>query len=118
MRLSLFSHSPIAGTACMIPSCFGIATGDFNSDGVEDFAVALVDKSQLENVFALVVFNGPLKPGAQQPAFMEAGRAFTGQGLSFGPPRPKPYRLIMGAFESEGGVLQPKGKTYTWDIEP
>jgi hypothetical protein len=94
-----------------------VATGDFNSDGLEDFAVALVDKSQLENVFALVVFNGPLKPGAQQPAFMETGQAFTRQGLFFGAPRPKPYRLIMGAFESEGGLLQPKGKTYTWDVE-
>jgi hypothetical protein len=33
-------------------------------------------------------------------------------GLFYGPPRPKPYRLIVGTFESEGLVLQPLGNTY------
>jgi hypothetical protein len=36
-----------------------IATGDFNGDGAEDFAVVLIDRTKQEQNFALIVFNGP-----------------------------------------------------------
>ena len=35
-----------------------------------------------------------------------------GQGLFYGPPGRKPYRLLVGRFEAEGAVLVPQGKTY------
>src|ERR1700739_4112114 len=46
-----------------------IASGDFNADGVEDFAVVLIDRSKQDKNFALIVFNGPFKSETQSPAF-------------------------------------------------
>jgi len=91
-------------------------TGDFNGDGVEDFAVVLVDSQKKEKNFALIVFNGPFKPGAVSPAFMESGMDLKYAGLFYGPPRPKPYRLLLGPFESDSGsLLIPRGHGYRWD---
>lgn len=90
-----------------------IATGDFNGDGVRDFAVALIDRTIQENNFALIVFNGPFKSGTASPAFVKSGLDLKYQGLAYGPPRPKPYRLLLGRFESDSGVLlMPHGRTY------
>ena len=89
------------------------ATGDFNGDGVEDFAVAVVERSKQENNFALVVFNGPFKSETSSPAFMQSGLDLKYQGLVYGPPRPKPYRLLLGRFESDSGsLLIPHGRGY------
>jgi len=89
------------------------ATGDFNGDGVEDFAVVLIDRSKQENNFALIVFNGPFKSETASPAFMKSGLDLKYQGLAYGPPRPKPYRLLLGRFESDSGVLLiPHGRGY------
>ena len=90
-----------------------VATGDFNGDGKTDFAVVLVEKSAQPGSFAFLVFNGPFAEGPQEPAFIESGRDLARQGLFFGPPRPKPYRLLLGPFESEASILMPKGKTYS-----
>jgi hypothetical protein len=89
-----------------------VATGDFNSDGVEDFAVVAIDQSKSKDSFALLVFNGPFPSKTLSPAFMRSGLDLAGQGLFYGPPRPKPYRLVQGPFESEGWVLVPHGRTY------
>ncbi len=35
------------------------AVGDFNGDGKEDFAVALINKDKRKSKFAIAVFNGP-----------------------------------------------------------
>jgi len=89
------------------------ATGDFNGDGVEDFAVVLIAPSKPEKNFALVVFNGPFKSDATSPAFMQSGLELSYSGLSYGPPRPKPYRLLLGRFESDSGALLiPHGRGY------
>src|SRR3989442_5262609 len=89
------------------------ATGDFNGDGVEDFAVVVIERSKQENNFALVVFNGPFKSETASPAFMQSGLDLKYQGLFYGPPRPKPYRLLLGRFESDSGVvLIPHGRGY------
>lgn len=82
-----------------------IATDDFNGDGVEDFAVVVVERSKQENNFALLVFNGPFEAPAASPAFMKSGLELKYQGLSYGPPRPKPYRLLLGQFNSDTGLL-------------
>lgn len=93
-----------------------IATGDFNGDGVEDFAVVVINPAKAEKNFALVVFNGPFKSGTALPAFMQSGLDLKYTGLSYGPPRPKPYRLLLGRFESDSGVLlMPHGRGYKVD---
>ena len=87
-----------------------VATGDFNGDGITDFAVVLIDNSKSVKHFELVVFNGPFRRQAKSPAFIQSG--LEGDALFFGPPRPKPYRLVIGPFESEGAVLIPHDQTY------
>ena len=89
------------------------ATGDFNGDGVEDFAVVVVERSKQENNFVLIVFNGPFKSETASPVFMKSGLDLKYQGLVYGPPRPKPYRLLLGRFESDSGLLLiPHGHGY------
>lgn len=91
-----------------------VATGDFNGDGAEDFAVVVLDRSKEENNFALVVFNGPFNSEKASPAFIQSGLDLKYTGLFYGPPRPKPYRLLLGRFESDSGVLLiPHGHSYT-----
>jgi hypothetical protein len=76
-------------------------TGDFNGDGATDFAVVVI-KEHAEHEFTLLVFNGPLDQKRPLPAFVDAHSDLTKtDGLFYGPPRPKPYRLVLGPFESE-----------------
>jgi hypothetical protein len=96
-----------------------VATGDFNSDGVEDFAVVLIDRKKKEKNFVLVVFNGPFKSLKSSPTFTESDLELQNEGLFYGPPRPKPYRLLLGRFESDSGALLiPHGPGYKWDDSP
>ena len=90
-----------------------LATGDFNGDGIEDFAVAVVERSKKQSNFALLVFNGPFESATVSPAFMKTGLDLMYRGLFYGPPRPKPYRLVVGRFESDTeSVLVPQGRVY------
>lgn len=90
-----------------------VATGDFNSDGVRDFAIVVINRSRSSQNFVLLVFNGPFTSKTAQPAFIVYGLDLRGQGLFFGPPRPKPYRLVLGHFDSDNTtVLVPQGRTY------
>ena len=92
-------------------------SGDFNGDGVPDFAVALLDRSRRELPFTLLVFNGPFSSNrVAGPAFVSEPLDLRGSGIFFGPPRPKPYRLVVGPFESDNtDVLIPSGAGYCWD---
>jgi hypothetical protein len=91
-----------------------VVTGDLNSDGIEDFAVMVIDKRLAKRQFTLLVFNGPFDGSPKEPQFIS--RHLVGYALFFGPPRPKPWRLITGPFESDNtSVLVPKGKTYRWE---
>ena len=92
-----------------------IATGDFNSDGTVDFAVVLIDRSKRDRNFSLAVFNGPYQGRVQSPAFLKSGLSLRHGGLFFGPPRPKPYRLVIGNFNAGGVVLMPHRNTYRLD---
>ena len=90
-----------------------VATGDFNGDGHSDFAVVVVDTSRpREHSFVLIVFNGPLQSAIPPATFTQRDLDMRGKGLFFGVPRPKPHRLVVGAFESEGAILQPVGSSY------
>jgi len=90
------------------------AAGDFNSDGIEDFAVALIDPGRATKQFAVAIFNGPFIEGKPQPeALFSDGFELVGCGFVFGPPRPKPYRLVVGRFESDNALLfAPRGNGY------
>jgi hypothetical protein len=90
-----------------------VATGDFNADGVPDFAVAVIDRTKTNHQFAILVFNGPFDSDAVEPAFVASGLDLRYMGLFFGPPRPKPYRLIVGRFGTDNtSTLVPQGETY------
>jgi hypothetical protein len=91
-----------------------VATGDFNGDGVADFAIEVIDPSKSPLNFVLLVFNGPFRSESASPAFVKSDVG--GQALFFGPPRPKPYRLVIGPFESDNSaILLPRGGTYRLD---
>jgi hypothetical protein len=85
------------------------ATGDFNGDGRSDFAVVVRHRDEVTAAWTLLVFNGG--EGAK-PAFSDKSLDFSRLALFFGPPRPKPYRLVVGAFESHGATLEPHGRSY------
>jgi hypothetical protein len=94
-----------------------VVTGDFNSDGVRDFAAIVIDRSKSAKNFRLLVFNGPFGAKPIAPDYSESNLDLRGQGMSFGPPRPKPYRIVIGPFESDNTwILVPKGHTYTVQV--
>lgn len=78
--------------------------GDFNSDGKIDFAIVAVAKTGQNYV---VVFSGR---NQHNPVFQSA--ISNNAALFFGAPRPKPHRLVVGIFLSEGAILTPRGKSY------
>ena len=85
------------------------AKGDFNGDGAEDFAVVLTDtplKKGAHKSAIVAVFNGPFRTGrCVEPAFLQTRRSRSETFLGFGPPRPKPWHLIIGMPDSEGAAL-------------
>ena len=85
--------------------------GDFDRDGVADIAVGVINQTS-PGMFRVAIFNGPFsKHSTSEAAFLSEPRRL-GQGMFFGAPRPKPYMLVVGAFESEGAVLKPTPKGY------
>jgi hypothetical protein len=95
------------------------AVGDFNGDGKEDFAVALIEskavKKRLYEKFAVAVFNGPFKGRGRSrtPAFLRGDLNLRDGGLFFGPTTPQPNKLFIGLFGSDQGLtLVPEGKKY------
>jgi len=93
------------------------AVGDFNRDGREDFAVALIEiEERGERVmqkFIVAVFNAPFSSRRAEPSFMKKDLNLRDGGLFFGPPRSKPYRLFIGLFSNDSGLtLVPHGSTY------
>ncbi len=90
--------------------------GDFNSDSVDDFAIAVIDEHKANKKFLILVFNGPFKASSlTEPAFVSEPLDLSNSGMFYDGPRPKPWRLLVGPFESEGRLLIPQGKTYKWD---
>lgn len=88
------------------------AIGDFNGDGATDIAIVVIDRSKAQRPFTLLVFNGPFGKDPPNPSFEWSDLDLKGHGLFYGPPRSKPYRLVVGRFEAEGTIVAPQGKTY------
>jgi hypothetical protein len=89
-----------------------VVTGDFNNDGATDFAIVLIDRGKPAGQYAVLIFSGPLRVPDQRPAFFKAGLDLKYHGFFYGPPRKKPYRLVLGRFEAEGEIFVPEGGTY------
>ena len=88
--------------------------GDFNWDGISDFAVGVVRAGNAKQ-FQVVVFHGPFGPRHRARAAFVSEPLNLGQGLFFGDPRPLPHMLLVGAFESEGATLRPSPSGYVWE---
>src|SRR5947207_4637196 len=79
------------------------AVGDFNGDGKEDFAVALINKRKRRWKFAVAVFNGPLET-MRAPSFLDEQADLSDGGFWVGSV-PKGNRLIAGTFESDNCII-------------
>jgi hypothetical protein len=82
--------------------------GDFNQDGRQDFAVALIDKTKSKGKFTLVIFNKKPILG-YTPAFIAPNLFLENCTLAF---NEQIKRLVFGYFRSEGVVVEPQGKGY------
>jgi hypothetical protein len=90
--------------------------GDFNGDGRDDFAIALVNIQEADRQFVVLIFNGPFSTSSgRSPSFISSPLDLKGAGMFFGPPRPRPYRLVIGGFGSEGCLVVPVRSSYTSD---
>ncbi len=80
--------------------------GDLRGDGRGAVAVGLIRQGTEKQFQVLIIDRYRATGSARRHAFLS--RQFDlGEGLFFGPPRPKPYRLVVGAFASEGWVFVP-----------
>ena len=90
------------------------SVGDFNRDGKEDFAVLLADRRNVEDGFALAVFNGPFHK-KQYPAYYEEKfDSISNTYLVFN--GVVKNHLFLGVFESDWYcmTLIPKGRRYSY----
>lgn len=92
--------------------------GDFNGDGKEDFAVALIEtkvvkRKRVFQKFAVAVFNAPFSRGKATPAFYKDDLNLRDGGLFFDTSTPQPNRLFVGLFgNDERLTLIPQGQKY------
>lgn len=86
------------------------AVGDFNGDGQEDFAVALINQGKRSRKFSIAIFNGPFKPQRSSlPNFLTEGVDLSTGGLVV----LSGNRLVAGVFQSDDCVvLRPSRNTY------
>ena len=86
------------------------AIGDFNHDGQQDFAVALISQQKRSRRFAIAIFNGPFSQMRTiSPAFFTEGIDLSDGGLVV----LSGNRLVAGVFQSDNCVvLRPRGRTY------
>lgn len=86
------------------------AVADFNRDGQQDFAVALINGQKHSRKFAIAIFNGPFNhTRPRSPALFAEGIDLSEGGLVV----LAENRLVAGVFQSDDCVvLRPRGRTY------
>ena len=89
-----------------------VTVADLNGDGVQDFAVMLADRGASTEPGVLVIFNGPFGKREGEPALVHRRLPLIRYALFL---TTENHRLLVGPFESEGCILQPKGATYAED---
>ncbi len=86
---------------------------DFNKDGVEDFAVVVLRKTNPTTGFAFLIFNGS-PDGRFLLAFESRRQNLREQGIFFGRPERNDGLLRIGRFYWPKSWLVPKGSTYEY----
>ncbi len=94
-------------------------SADLNGDGTRDIAVFMVSRTDPDRG-QIVIFNGPAASSRSTvPAFTldnshpyAKSWAFGYFAFHYGPPRPRPYRLLVGEWEAERAIIEPDGKGY------
>ena len=89
--------------------------GDFRGDGAEDVAVGVISQ-QHPNKFRVLIIHGRPPSGTARKAFLSEELDFR-QGLFYGAPRPKPWRLGVGPFESDGVTFEPTRDGYRFSSD-
>jgi len=88
-----------------------LKVGDFNHDGASDFAIIAIQKSD-PSKRRFLVFNGPFSGRTEPPALNQDVSPRTA--IFYDPPE---HPLVIGAFESEGCVIQPRSLRYVLDCD-
>jgi hypothetical protein len=73
--------------------------GDFRGDGAEDVAVGVISQQHPNKFRVLIIHGAPPN------------------GRFYGAPRPQPWRLGVGPFESEGATFEPTHDGYRFSDE-
>ena len=81
-------------------------TGDFNDDGQSDLAVGVAQATEAGQIRFLIINSFQAEDKSRPPAFLSETFA-ANTSLFWGAPRPRPYRLVAGPFESEGILFKP-----------
>jgi hypothetical protein len=97
-----------AGSAALPAYEPDLAVGDFNGDGQQDFAI-LVAVRRDAKAATLAIFNGPFDGKPRPPVFVLKGETLAHIGLF---QTVKDRKLLVGHFESEGCVYEPKADSY------
>jgi len=84
--------------------------GDFRGDDAEDVAVGVISQ-QRPNKFRVLIIHGAPPSGHAAKNFLSEELDIR-QGLFYGAPRPKPWRLGVGPFESDGVTFEPTRNGY------
>jgi hypothetical protein len=88
--------------------------GDFADDGAIDVALGVVNRS-IPDQFRVLILHGQNIHGHKRADYLSEPFPLSHNGIFYGAPRPKPWRLIVGRFAAEGAMLIPKPGGYELD---
>jgi hypothetical protein len=89
-----------------------LRVGDFRQNGQSDVAAVVIDRAKNATDRLLVVFDGPNWSAQSRPAYV--GKISASPGIAIFQTHDN-GRLIVGRFESEGCVYQPRQRSYVSD---
>jgi uncharacterized protein len=86
-------------------------TGDFANDGAVDVAAGVIKFANPKEL-QILILHGENARGEHRQDFLSESFPLKGNALFFGAPRPKPWVLLVGGFESEGAMFEPTSTGY------